>query len=249
MLTVNNSGICNSTGTFHCSQIHIIFTRIGKFFIFTMKVFSISQSAQWPCPKLLSFEMLLLLYSFYVKQSPIITFFDIFCNLFFFHFVTYKTKWTGGASALHWMPEREPPLFHSKEVLLSFSHPCLLFCSYFYRSFPTLYELVFKKSVFQLVFVFWGRASTFKWKTNMFIPIPGLGYSPPDMTREKASVNFPFKYWWTWKKYINKAWDEWMQQDYPTFAKSTQQMYGSLVAFFHPMPCFCAFSGQCLLEM
>ena len=55
------------------------------------------------------------------------------------HFVTYTTKCTRDASALHWRPERRPPSLCAR--VLSSSHPCLVSVYTFYRSIPTSNEV------------------------------------------------------------------------------------------------------------
>ena len=46
------------------------------------------------------------------------------------------------------------------------------------------------------------------------------------------------------KKVQKQGRDERMQEDYLIFAKNTQQMCSSLLAFFSCQPCFCTFQAQ-----
>ena len=62
------------------------------------------------------------------------------------HFV-WVTKWTRDASALHWMPERGLPSFHSRVMFLNFSHslPCFCTCTF---TGPPLFEMKFLQKLF-----------------------------------------------------------------------------------------------------
>ena len=78
------------------------------------------------------------------------------------HFVTYRTKWTRDASALRWRPERRPPLFRSRVMFLSFSHPYLVSVLF---TGPSLLKMKFcTKFSPQFLFFFGGFIANFQMK-------------------------------------------------------------------------------------